>query len=150
MVSSPNDGDKTATLGIFILDDTHPRASVVHVFGEATFAETRSFESAIAGAVRIGRPLVIDMRECSYMDCGAVGVIVRAAKSLGDHLRLAMLRHGQGYRILELTGLTRVLHVFETVDEAAAALDEPAAPSAAPSGVAAKEVAGLRPHLRLV
>ncbi|HEV8022328.1 MAG TPA: STAS domain-containing protein [Candidatus Lustribacter sp.] len=126
MVCFPGNNESVESLGIFILDDSHPRASIVHVFGEATFAETKSLESAIVGAVRIGRPVVIDMRECRYMDCGAVGVIVRAAKNLGDQLRLAMPRHGQGYRILEISGLTRVLHIFETVDEAAGALGEPA------------------------
>lgn len=119
-----DNGEDAAGLGIFILDDDHPRASIVHVFGEATFAETASFESAIVGAIRIGQPVVIDMCECSYMDCGAVGVIVRAAKNLGDQLRLALPRDGQGYRILEITGLTRALHVFETVDEAAGPLEE--------------------------
>jgi anti-anti-sigma factor len=118
MVAFPDNGENAETLGIFILDDSHPRASIVHVFGEATFAETSLFESAIVSAVRIGQPVVIDMCECSYMDCGAVGVIVRAAKSLGDQLRLAMPHHGQGYRILDITGLTRVLHIFEGVDEA--------------------------------
>jgi anti-anti-sigma factor len=122
MVRFLNNGDGGEMLGTFILDDTDPRASIVHVFGEATFAETGPFESAIISGVRIGRPVVIDMCECTYMDCGAVGVIVRAAKNLGDALRLAMPRYGQGYRILEVTGLTRVLHVFETVDEAAGPL----------------------------
>jgi anti-anti-sigma factor len=116
--------DNVETLGLFILDDTDPRAAIVHVFGEATFAETGPFQSAIVNAVRIGRPVVVDLCECRYMDCAAVGVIVSAAKNLGDALRLALPRSGQGYRILEVTGLTRVLHVFETVDEAAGPLDE--------------------------
>lgn len=124
MVHFPNDDENAGTLGIFILDDMHPHASIVHVFGEATFAESGPFESAIVSAVRIGRPVVIDLRECRYMDCGAVGVIVRAAKNLGDALRLAVPPHGQAHRILDITGLTRVLHIFETVDEAAGALED--------------------------
>jgi len=47
------------------------------------------------------------------MDAAAIGVIVRAARDLGDGLRLAIPRGSQGYRMLELTGLTRVLHIFE-------------------------------------
>jgi anti-anti-sigma factor len=106
------------TPGIFIHDDSHPRASVVHVFGEATFADTAAFESMIGGAIRIGRPVIADMCECSYMDCATIGVLVRAAKSLGDLFHIALPKHSQGYRMLELTGLVKALLVHESVDDA--------------------------------
>jgi anti-anti-sigma factor len=105
---------------IFIYDDTHPRASIVHIFGEVTFADAAELESMIVGAIRIGRPVVSDMRECRYMDCAAIGVLVRAAKNLGDLLRLAVPHASQAYRMLDLTGLLRILHLFETLDEAIA------------------------------
>ena len=110
--------------GVFIHDDTHPRGAIVHVFGEATFADAAALESMMVGAIRIGRLLVIDMRECTYMDAAAIGVIVRAAKDLGDQLRLVIPRDAQGYRMLDVTGLTRVLHIFETIDAAMAPLVE--------------------------
>jgi anti-anti-sigma factor len=113
-------GEDASFGGVFIHDDSHPRAAVVHVFGEATFADRAAFESMIVSVIRIGRPVVIDMLECTYMDCAAIGVIVRAAKNLGDQLRLVIPRRGQGYRVLDLTGLASVLHIFETVDEAVA------------------------------
>ncbi len=115
--------------GVFIHDDTNPRAAIVHVFGEATFAETESFESMIVSVVRIGRPVVIDFLECSYIDCATIGVIVRAAKNLGDQLRLAISPYSQGYRMLDLTGLTRVLHIFATVNDAVGPLTESAPPA---------------------
>ncbi|HEY5349502.1 MAG TPA: STAS domain-containing protein [Candidatus Lustribacter sp.] len=112
--------------GLFIHDDTHPRAAVVHVFGEATFAESAAFESMLVSVVRIGRPVVIDMRECTFMDCAAIGVLVRAAKHLADQLRLVILRSSQGYRILELTELVPLLHIFESIDQALAPLENAA------------------------
>jgi anti-anti-sigma factor len=102
--------------GAFIHNDTDPRAAIVHVFGEATFADARAFESMIVSVVRIGRLVVLDMRECSYMDCATIGVIVRAAKMLGDQLRLVFPHTSQGYRMLDLTGLVKVLHIFETME----------------------------------
>jgi anti-anti-sigma factor len=110
--------------GVFIHDDTHPRASIVSVFGESTFADVAEFESFVVSVIRIGRPVIIDLRECSYMDCATIGVIVRAAKNLGDQLRIVIPQRSQGYRMLELTGLTRVLHLFETIDAAAAPIDD--------------------------
>jgi anti-anti-sigma regulatory factor len=64
------------------------------------------------------------MRECTYMDAATIGVIVRAAKDIGDLLRLVIPRNSQSYRMLDVTGLTRVLHIFETPDEALAPLVE--------------------------
>jgi anti-anti-sigma factor len=113
-----------ATAGVFIHDDTHPAAAIVHVFGEATFADTATFESMIVSVVRIGRPVVIDMRECTYMDCATIGVLVRAAKNLGDQLRLVIPRGSQGYRMLDLTSLLRVLHVFDAIDAAIAPIED--------------------------
>jgi anti-anti-sigma factor len=113
--------------GVFIHDDTHPRASIVSVFGEATFADTDALESFVVSVVRIGRPVIIDLRECRYMDCATIGVIVRAAKNLRDQLRIVIPRRSQGYRMLELTGLTRVLHLFESVETATAPI-QPAPP----------------------
>ena len=110
--------------GVFIYDDTHPGGAIVHVFGEATFADTQALESIIVSATHINRPIAIDMRECTYMDCATIGVLVRAAKNLGDLLRLVIPRHSQGHRLLDLTGLTRVLHIFESLDGAFAPLVE--------------------------
>jgi anti-anti-sigma factor len=114
----------SASAGVFIHDDTHPRASIVSVFGEATFADTAELESMIVSVIRIGRPVLVDLRECSYMDCATIGVIVRAAKNLGDQLRIVIPTRSQGYRMLDLTGLTRVLHLFETIDSAASPIDD--------------------------
>ncbi len=107
-----------ATPGIFIHDDTNPRAAIVHVFGEATFADTAALESIIVGVIRIGRPVIVDMRECNYMDCAAIGVLVRAAKNLGELLHLVIPRHSQGYRMLDLVGLARVLQVHDSLEDA--------------------------------
>jgi anti-anti-sigma factor len=116
------------TAGVFIHDDTHPGAAIVHVFGEATFADAAAFESMIVSVIRIGRPVVIDMRECTYMDCATIGVFVRAAKNLGDQLRFVIPRKSQSHRMLELTGLARVLHIFDGLDDAIAPISEAAPP----------------------
>jgi anti-anti-sigma factor len=106
------------TAGAFILDDAHPLAAIVSVFGEATFADTVAFNAVVVAAIALDRLVVVDMRECTYMDCAAIGVIVHAAKDLRDGLRLVLPSGSQGYRMLDVTGLTRALHVFDTVEAA--------------------------------
>lgn len=123
MAYVPNASDRSTrarATGAFIYDDGNPRAAVVHVFGEATFADTASLESIIVSAIRIGRPVIVDMRECRYMDCAAIGVLVRAAKNLRELLHLVIPRRTQGYRMLDITGLLRVLQVHETLEAALA------------------------------
>jgi anti-anti-sigma factor len=117
-----NDTIHEETAGVFVDDDTDPRAAIVHVFGEATFADADALAAMILSVIRIGRTVVIDMLECTYMDCATIGVLVRAAKNLGERLRLVMPRRSQSYRMLDLTGLARVLYVFESIDEAVAPL----------------------------
>jgi anti-anti-sigma factor len=121
-VPGPTRGETSTdeTAGIFVHDDTHPRGAIVHVFGEVTFAEAAAFESTIVGAIRIGRPVIVDMCECSYMDCATIGVLVRAAKNLRELLHVVLPKHSQGYRMLALTGLARALEVHETVEDALA------------------------------
>ena len=114
--NQPGEGDVTA--GIFIYDDANPRAAIVNVFGEATFADAAVFESMIVGAIRIGRPVIIDFRECGYMDCATIGVLVRAAKNLRELLHIVLPSHSQGYRMLDLTGLVRALHIHESLESA--------------------------------
>jgi anti-anti-sigma factor len=126
---SAHDSRDEETAGVFIHDDTHPRAAIVHIFGEATFADARALEKMIVSVIRIGRPVVIDMLECAYMDCATIGVLVRAAKLLGDQFRIVIPRDGQGYRMLHLTGLTRVLHVFDSINEAVAPIVDSAPPA---------------------
>jgi anti-anti-sigma factor len=108
--------------GVYIHDDTDPRAAIVHVFGESTFADTATLAELLVSVVRIGRNVIVDLRECTYMDCATLGVFVRAARALGDQFRLVVPEQSQGRRILKLTGLARALHVFDSIDEAAAPL----------------------------
>jgi anti-anti-sigma factor len=107
-----------AANGIFIHDDSNPRVAVVHIFGEATFADVNDLESVVVCAIRIGRPVVLDLFECSYLDCAALSVIVRAAKNLGPLLRLAVPAESQCYRMLELVGLGHALNIYTSLDDA--------------------------------
>ena len=109
-------------LAVFIQDDDEPRASVLHAFGEVSFADRAEFESMVNRAADAGKPVAIDVTECTYMDCSAIGVIVRASKRLGDDLHIVAPRAGRAHRLLELTGLTRVLHVHQTLADARTAI----------------------------
>ncbi len=104
--------------GIFIHDDAFAHAEVIHVFGDATFADAPRLDEMLGDLSRAGRPIVLDLRECRSIDCATIGVLVRRAKALRDNFRLAVPSRARTRRMFELTGLTDALHLHETFDSA--------------------------------
>ena len=78
----------------------------------------------LAAALAPGVPLVIaDLTATTFCDTSGVRALVQAheeAVARGAQLRLAVPRGGSVRRVLELTGLGRVLNVYPGLDEAIA------------------------------
>ena len=106
-----------APLGIFIHDDANPRVSVLHVFGELSFANAGAFEAAFNGVADQQLPVTIALSECTFMDCAAIGVLVRALKRLGPQLSLVVPPESQAHRLLELTDMLPVFTRAATLED---------------------------------
>jgi anti-sigma B factor antagonist len=78
----------------------------------------------LAAAMAPGVPVVIaDLTATSFCDTSGVRALVQAHEQAGvrgAQLRLAVPRGGSVRRVLELTGLGRVLNVYPGLDEAIA------------------------------
>ena len=78
----------------------------------------------LAAALTPGVPLVIaDLTATSFCDTSGVRALVQAHQQAGlsgAQLRLAIAPGGSVRRVLELTGLGRVLNVYPGLDEAIA------------------------------
>ena len=78
----------------------------------------------LAAALAPGVPMVIaDLTATSFCDTSGVRALVQAheqAVARGAQLRLAVPQGGSVRRVLELTGLGRVLNVYPGLDEAIA------------------------------
>ena len=76
---------------------------------------------AVLAAAAAGNPrIIIDLAALEYIDCHALGALVRVraqARQAGGDLLLAAPR-GPVRRLLDLTGLTGVFSVHASVDEA--------------------------------
>jgi anti-anti-sigma factor len=101
-----------------IVHETLERAEVLHVFGEVDIFTAPELESAIAGSVRIGRLLIVNLLECRYIDSTVIALLMRAQKALGDRLRIVTAETGTVRRVLTLTEVDRVLRVTSTIHEA--------------------------------
>jgi anti-anti-sigma factor len=99
----------------------HGRAAVVRIDGRLDRHCCLDLRSALDDLVRQRRELVVvDLEDTESLDSSALGVVVRAWKE-GEHrgvlLRLARPREPV-LRMLEVTGLARLLRVFATIEEA--------------------------------
>jgi anti-sigma B factor antagonist len=96
---------------------------IVLAAGELDAFAAPDLASAFA-EVGNGRRVLADLDQVSFMDSTALGLVVRAARELGESgvaLRV-VLPGGSARRIFEITGLDTVLPVAETRLAALAAL----------------------------
>ena len=96
---------------------------VVRLSGEVDVT-TRGLE-VMLGVLAAKRPrlLLVDLSGLAFLDCAALGVVLRAQAELraaGCELTLAG-PSGEVARLLELTGARQVAVVYASADEAAAA-----------------------------
>jgi anti-anti-sigma factor len=97
-----------------------PRYAVLHVRGDVDLATAPKLQAALeeldTGAV------VVDLTEVTFLDSSGLSALVQARKRLtegptGATFRLVVARPSIR-RVLEVTGLTQVFTVCETLDEA--------------------------------
>jgi anti-sigma B factor antagonist len=91
------------------------RVAIVLAVGEVDAFAAPDLEAALAD-VRGEQRVLADLARVSFMDSTALGLIVRAARELGEAgatLRV-VLPAGSARRIFEITALDRVLPVAET------------------------------------
>jgi anti-sigma B factor antagonist len=97
---------------------------VIHVHGEITISKGGDvvLKDKVRSLLEQGsRKLVIDLGEVSYMDSAGLGQLVQAyatTTSAGGSLRLARLNK----RIKDLLTITKLVTVFDSYDDQAAAV----------------------------
>ena len=95
--------------------ERHPHLAIVLAAGELDAFAAPDLASALT-EVRGERRVLADLDQVSFMDSTVLGLIVRAARELGEsgaELRI-VLPGGSARRIFEITALDRVLPVAET------------------------------------
>ncbi len=102
---------------------------VIEVDGDLDIVTSREFDDYLTKARRGPRHLIIDLSAVTFMDTSSLAVIVGHWKKLmsdGGSLALAGARY-RHTKTLWITGLAHRLPLYDTAEEAVAAL--PAAPS---------------------
>lgn len=102
----------------------HDGVFVVSVSGELDLFAAPELRERLLDEVRDGRrEVVLDLRETTFMDSTALGVIIAALKALQErHGRLVLVNERASIdKTLAITGLDRVLQMERDLDAAIAA-----------------------------
>jgi anti-sigma B factor antagonist len=98
-------------------------ATVVAVTGEIDVATAPQLQECLHGLIAQGRPsLVIDLLAVTFLDSTALGVLVGALKRCreqGGDLQL-VVADARILKIFEITGLTTVFPIVDSLDAVAA------------------------------
>jgi anti-sigma B factor antagonist len=110
--------------------ESNPGLETVSVFGEldqATAPELRAMLSEVLGAAEAS--VLVDLSDCAFIDSTGLSLLVEAKRRLSEDGRAfgvccpdADVRH-----LLELTGIDAAVGLFDSRDEAVAALSNGAA-----------------------
>ena len=121
--------------------ETHGASAVVSVQGELDVTSSQRFDDFLSEAAAESGQVILDMSKVDFMDTTALAVIVAHWRRQVDEGG-AFLLAGARYRYtkaLWITGLADRLPMYDTVDEALAAL--PGTGSGAANGPGASEPA---------
>jgi anti-sigma B factor antagonist len=103
------------------VESSRPGAAVVRIDGRLDLVTAGEAKQQMVEAIEGGqRRLVLDMAQVEFVDSSGLGAIVgvlKAARQAGGDVRIASPT-GQLRSILELTMLDRVVHPYESVEEA--------------------------------
>ena len=120
--STAPDMEEEATLDLSLDRRTHGTWAVVEVGGELDLYTAPSFRESVLEAAGDTDPpkVIVDFRGLGFIDSSGLGAIVACLKHLrerGGDLALAAPEGSGLRRLLDLTGLDRVLTLYASTDE---------------------------------
>ena len=101
--------------------DGQAEVTIVRPRGRLDMQSAQGLRQELGQLAAAGQPrLVLDLEGVGFMDSSGLGAIIsglKAARQTGGDLRIARANE-QVRLVLQLTSLDRVLHPFESVEEA--------------------------------
>ena len=101
---------------VSIADTTTPDGiCTIDVKGELDVFNVAAFEEALDRASG-SKVLIVDLRQCRYIDSSSISALIRARKKTGDKIRI-VADGGSVRRVLTLTHLEDVIPVASSPEE---------------------------------
>src|ERR1700732_2933063 len=115
-------GRRPTELGLEV-DESHPPYTVLSVKGEVDVYTAPRLREKLVELVSQGKhQIIVDLEGVDFLDSTGLGVLVGGLKRLRSHegdLTLVCTQH-RILKVFEITGLTKVFAIYESVDQAVA------------------------------
>jgi anti-anti-sigma factor len=99
---------------------------LVSVEGEFDLSSADQVQTAAEPAVSAGRPLLLDLGECSFIDSTALRLVLQMqsalAKAVGPDAPMAVVANSEIRKFFSMTAIDQSVWVLTTRDEALASL----------------------------
>ncbi len=107
--------------------DLRPGTRDVQIEGELDLAVAGQLDEVLTVAVEECKQVLVGLERCAFIDSSGIAVILRAHNRMReDGNKLAVYAPtDQVLRVLSMTGLTNNSLVFDSAEDALAALDDP-------------------------
>ena len=107
-----------------IKEDARDGVNVVAIRGELVLDTAPGIREPLERAAQdSGRPLVVDLRECVFMDSIGLAMLLHGARPLQEEgSEVALVANGEVRRLLRLTAIDQTLPAYDTFDEAVEAV----------------------------
>ena len=93
-------------------------AVIATLLGEIDLSNVAEVEDKLAATARDASELVIDLRQLSYIDSSGFGMLERLTRK--TRLRVVLNKDAIVHRAFEVTGLSEVVPIYPSVDDALA------------------------------
>jgi anti-sigma B factor antagonist len=119
-------------------------ATVVEVGGEVELHSASQLRDELVRAGASDNPcVVVDLSRVTFIDSTGLGVLVGAFKSVRERGALSLVCPQRSVRrVLEITGLTQVFPIFDTLEEAVASCAKMTPSSSAAETGNAQDISG--------
>ena len=111
--TGPNRAERCA-----VIHESENGLEILHVYGEADLTAVGEFETALESAAASGRPVVIDLGPCQYLDSTMLSAFVKANQTYLGRFWIVVPQTGIVRRLFTITSL--IVHL-PIVDSLAAA-----------------------------
>ena len=95
--------------------------AVLTLGGDVDVSQSLAVRDAVGAAIEAGKPVVVDVSAVRFIDSSGIGILVTAHRRAPEAFAVAGPVDAVR-RALELTRTDRILRLFDTLDEAVAAV----------------------------
>jgi anti-anti-sigma factor len=92
---------------------------IVHMEGRFDFGARKTFKDAMDQAIKEEMPVVLDLRQVSFVDSSALGLLVISHQNLKSKKIPFCLVNPQTYvrQVLDLANIGKMITIYQTFDE---------------------------------